>query len=312
MGILAGPSFTTSQGFVLSTVYLSVNFYRFIPNLDGTMQCVIGLSAFKSRQDKYTGVEPISIPVSLSTIDVNIPQLEFYRKSLHGVAYDIIKDRWRANGYTFNDIYETNQPSPTQFVYDCSGFNIDGFANTGFNAQGYNSLGFNSAGYNAFGYDASGYNAAGLDLNGFNAAGYNTEGYNRMGFDKDGFNKDGYDRMGYNANGMNSDGVNREGYDANGNLSSTMSTMLEMNRRMMSSALTFLQISSIQGSIRADTSYSYLMPSLSTLRGVSGDLISTFVNEDGRPFFSTLMIENEPNLSTFLDISGNPFVSTVL
>ena len=83
MGFIVGPSYTTEQGIVISSLYLSVNFYRFIPLLNGTMQCVIGLSAYLSRDDKYAGSEPFVIPVSLSTIDTNMSQLEFYRKSLY-------------------------------------------------------------------------------------------------------------------------------------------------------------------------------------------------------------------------------------
>lgn len=207
MGIIAGPSFTTEQGFTLTALYLSINFYRFLTTTDGKMQCVFGVQAFKSRDDKLSGKQPINLGPHLSTVETFTPHADFYRQSLHGVAYSALKSRWGNEGYTLTDVHETGQPSATQYIYDSAGFNIDGY-----NLLGFNSAGFNNHGYNAAGYNVNGFNALGFNALGFNSAGFNEQGYNEAGYDMMGFNRDGW-----NSAGFGRDGYNQQGLDVNGN-----------------------------------------------------------------------------------------------
>ena len=215
MGLTAGPSFTTEQGFTLTTLYLSINFYRFLTTTDGRMQCVFGVQAFKSRDDKLSGRQPINLGPHLSTVETFVPQSDFYRLSLQGVAYNAVKSRWANEGFTVADVQEGGQPAATQYIYDSNGFNIDGY-----NVLGFNSAGFNNHGYNAAGYNVNGYNALGYNGSGYNSAGFNAQGYNEAGYDMMGFNRDGW-----NASGFGRDGYNQQGLDVHGNPRPTPSPM---------------------------------------------------------------------------------------
>jgi hypothetical protein len=198
MGIIAGPSFVTEQGFVLSNLYISVNFYRFLTTSDGRIQYVFGVQAFKSREDKLAGRQPIHLSTNLSTVEGFLYQIDFYRKSLQGLAYDAVKSRWASEGYVVEDIYEPSQPSSIEYIYNSQGYGIDGFNINGFNRAGFNAEGFNAAGYSVSGYNALGYNSQGFNSAGFNALGYNEAGYDIMGFNSDGWNPQGFGRDGYN------------------------------------------------------------------------------------------------------------------
>jgi hypothetical protein len=206
MGIIAGPSFTTEQGFILSTLYLSVNFYRFLTSQDGRMQCVFGVQAFKSREDKLFGRQPIHLGPHLSTVESFVSQTDFYRMSVHGVAYNALKSRWASEGYTLQDVYEAAQPGATQYIYDASGYDIDGYNALGFNAAGFNNHGYNALGFNSAGFNAIGYNAEGYNSGGFNSSGYTADGYDMMGFNRDGWNRSGFGRDGYNQQGLDVNG----------------------------------------------------------------------------------------------------------
>ena len=206
MGLIAGPSFTTEQGFVLTTLYLSVNFYRFLTSQDGRMQCVFGVQAYKSRDDKIAGRQPINLGPHLSTVESFVPQSDFYRLSVHGVAYNAVKSRWANEGYTVQDVHEGGQPGAAQYIYDSNGFNIDGYNVLGFNAAGFNNHGYNQQGYNMNGYNALGYNAQGYNSAGFNSTGYNEAGYDMMGFNRDGWNAAGFGRDGYNQQSLDVNG----------------------------------------------------------------------------------------------------------
>ena len=221
MGITAGPSFTTEQGFEVSPLYLSVNYYRLMSLPEGHTQCVFGVQGFRSREDKKAGRQPVVLPPSLSLIESTASPLDFFRMSIQGLAYAAIKARWTSMGYTISDVYESGQATASQYIYDASGFNVDGYNVLGFNAQGfnnhgYNTQGYNSEGYSALGYDSHGYNQAGFNQQGFNALGFNMMGFNMQGYNADGFNMMGYNAQGYNAQGYNAQGYNAQGYNSEG------------------------------------------------------------------------------------------------
>lgn len=216
MGITAGPSFTTEQGFEISLLYLSVNYYRLMSLPEGHTQCVFGVQGFKSREDKRAGRQPVVLPPSLSMIESTASPSDFFRMSIQGLAYAAIKARWASMGYTISDVYESGQATASQYIYDSSGFNVDGYNFLGFNAQGFNNHGYTAQGFNAQGFNALGYNVQGYNSMGFNEIGYNAEGFNMMGYNAEGYNKDGYTMMGYNAEGYNMQGYNREGFNSQG------------------------------------------------------------------------------------------------
>ena len=216
MGITAGPSFTTEQGFEVSPLYLSVNYYRLMTLPEGQTQCAFGVQGFRSREDKKAGRQPVVLPPALAMVESIAAPLDFFRLSIQGVAYAAIKARWNSLGYTISDVYESGQPTATQYVYDASGFNIDGFNSVGFNAQGFNNHGYNLQGYNAQGFNALGYNCHGYNSAGFNEQGFNAEGYNMMGYNAEGYNIAGYNSQGYNAQGYDVFGYNADGLNAEG------------------------------------------------------------------------------------------------
>ena len=216
MGITAGPSFTTEQGFEISLLYLSVNYYRLMSLTEGHTQCVFGVQGFKSREDKRAGRQPVVLPPSLSMIESTASPSDFFRMSIQGLAYAAIKARWASMGYTISDVYESGQATASQYIYDSSGFNVDGYNFLGFNAQGFNNHGYTAQGFNAQGFNALGYNVEGYNASGYNEQGFNKGGFNIMGFNVDGFNKDGYTMMGFNADGFNIHGYNAQGLNAQG------------------------------------------------------------------------------------------------
>ena len=149
-----------------------------------------GSLAYKSVTDKESGASPIGIPQTLANVEDYLPATSFYDQTIFGFAYGSIKAAWQAAGYTVEDYYP-QPPTPTTYIYDCSGYNFRGF---------------NCAGYDREGYDKDGFNAAGWDREGYNREGYDAEGYNRQGYDRDGYDREGYDYM-----GCNRDHVDRQG-----------------------------------------------------------------------------------------------------
>lgn len=196
MGITAGPSYTTEQGFVISPLYLSITNMRFNLLPGGTFQTIFTVQAFKSREDKHLGRAPIPLPSHLELAESFIQSKDFFRKSVFQIGYEAAKVRWAISGYVLNDVFEEGQPGGAEYIYNSTGFNIDGYNSEGFGVDGFNSSGFDNDGY---------------DRDGYNAQGYNRDGYNRLGYDQD-----GYDRDGYNAQGYDKDGYDREGYDIAG------------------------------------------------------------------------------------------------
>ena len=286
MGIIAGPSFTTEQGFTLTTLYLSVNFYRFLTSQDGRMQCVFGVQAFKSREDKLSGRQPINLGPHLSTVESFVSQSDFYRKSVHGVAYSALKSRWASEGFTLQDVYESAQPGETQYVYDSNGFNIDGYNALGFNSAGFNNHGYNALGYNSAGYNALGYNAQGYNSGGFDSTGYTVDGYDMMGFNRDGWNRSGFGR----------DGYNQQGLDINGNPRPEPPVMPVYVSTMVS-------VSDLSGSTDLSGSSTDLSGSSTDLSGSSTDLSGSSTDLSGS---STDLSGSSTDLSgSSTDMSGS-------
>jgi hypothetical protein len=218
MGLTAGPTYTTEEGFEISPLYLSVSGFRFL-QLSGSLnyQAVVYVEGFKSREDKYAGRKPIALPAYLANAEGFVSTLDFIRKGAFGVFYHIVKQVWTQAGYTVEDIKEMGQCDPQDFVFDCSGFNVDGFACSGYNRDGFDKDGFNKDGWDRWGYNRQGYDADGYNRQGYNAQGFNKDGFNRFGYDAEGYDRDGYNNQGYNRAGFDRDGYNRFGLDVNGN-----------------------------------------------------------------------------------------------
>jgi hypothetical protein len=217
MGITAGPTYVTDQGFEVSPVYLSLNSYRFQRLPDGKFQCVFGIQAFKSRDDKVAGRAPLNLPTYLSVAESFLGSLDFYRKSIFAHGYDATKKRWQSSGYTVTDIHEPGQIGDFEYIYNAQGYDVDGFNPQGYDTEGYDRTGFNAEGYDRNGYDRTGYDVEGYDRFGYDRDGYTKEGYDRFGYDREGFDRDGYDRAGYDKDGYDRAGYNAEGFDRDGN-----------------------------------------------------------------------------------------------
>lgn len=127
MGITAGPSYTTDQGFVLSPIYLNIGSVTIQATEDSQpLGAIFNIFGYKSYQDRLSGNQPINLPYSLSVIQTTIDYKDAFRQSVFGLAYDIIAARWQSAGYTTENVLEPGQPLPKQYIYDSSGLDIDG------------------------------------------------------------------------------------------------------------------------------------------------------------------------------------------
>ncbi len=205
MGFLVS-NYLTAEGFDVSGLYVQVESIRILKTLSGpTYGCSFTSSAWKSPEDKSAGARAIPIPQYLANAEVFLPADAFYDETVFGIAYDSLKQNWTNAGYTVTDYYPS-PPTPTTYIYDCSGYNFRGF-----NCAGYDREGYDKDGFNKDGWDRDGYGRDGYDAEGYNRQGYDRQGYDREGYDYMGFDREGYDRQGYDRNGCNREGVNRQG-----------------------------------------------------------------------------------------------------
>lgn len=225
MGLTAGPTYTTAEGFEISPLYLSVSGFRFL-QVQGSNRyhSVVFVEGFKSREDKYLGRKAIQLPANLANAEGFVTMMDFLRKGAFGVFYDIVKTTWRNAGYVVEDVSEMNECKPEDYVYDCSGFNVDGFNCAGFDINGYDTAGFNSNGVDRDGFNRQGFDSEGYNRNGYNSEGFNREGYNPFGYDRDGYDREGYNNQGYDRAGFDKNGYNRFGLDRDGNPPPTQTT----------------------------------------------------------------------------------------
>ncbi len=190
MGFLV-ETFLTSEGFTVNNLYVQVESMRILKTLNGTdYGCSFTSLAYKSYEDMVGGARPIPIPLYLANAEEFLTAGDFYDQMIFGIAYDALKLNWTNAGYVVTDFYP-NPPTPTTFIYDCSGYNYRGF-----NCAGYDREGYDKDGYNKEGYDRQGYDRQGYDVDGYNRQGYDREGYDREGYDYQGCNRQHVDRQG--------------------------------------------------------------------------------------------------------------------
>jgi hypothetical protein len=216
MGIIV-HNYTTNEGFLVPDLYIQVNSIRMLKTLSGpTYGMVYGSLAYKSVTDKDNGASPIAIPNYLANVEEYLTANQFYDQTIFGFAYDAIKRAWQNAGYTVEDWYP-HPPTPTTYIYDCSGYSFQGYNCAGYDRDGYDRQGFNKDGWDRQGYGRDGYNAAGYDRDGFDRQGYDIDGYDRSGYNAAGYDRQGYDREGYDAEGYDRQGCNRNHQDKDGN-----------------------------------------------------------------------------------------------
>ena len=183
MGLLV-LNYTTPQGFLVPQLYLQINSIRMLKTLQGpTYGMAYAVLAYKSVEDKDAGVSPIPLPNYLAYTEEVLSADDFYDQTIFGFAYAAVKKTWESHGFVVEDYYP-HPPTPTTYIYDCSGYSFKGFNCAGRDREGYDRAGFNTLGIDREGYDRQG----------FNSEGYNREGYDREGYDTYGYNKEGYDR----------------------------------------------------------------------------------------------------------------------
>jgi hypothetical protein len=110
MGITAGPSYTTDEGFVISPLYLSVNSMRFTVTADGDLHCVYTVRGYKSRADKKAGRNAINPPQNLSLMDTFVNSSVLANQNMYTVTYLAIKKTWGLAGFQVDDVIEPGQP----------------------------------------------------------------------------------------------------------------------------------------------------------------------------------------------------------
>jgi hypothetical protein len=109
MGITAGPSYTTDEGFVISPLYLSVNSMRFTVTADGDLHCVYTVKGYKSRADKKAGRNAINLPQNLSLMDTFVGSSVLATQNMYTVTYLAIKRTWGLAGFQVEDVHEPGQ-----------------------------------------------------------------------------------------------------------------------------------------------------------------------------------------------------------
>ena len=160
MGLIV-YNYTTNEGFLVPELYIQVNCIRMLKTLSGpTYGMVYSSLAYKSASDKDSGAAPITIPTYLANVEQFLTANDFYDQTIFGFAYDAIKAAWQNAGYTVIDWYP-QPPTPTTYIYDCSGYSFQGFNCAGWDREGYGRDGFNAAGW-----DRQGCNRQHLDING--------------------------------------------------------------------------------------------------------------------------------------------------
>ena len=215
MGIIV-ENYTTDQGFLVPQLYIQVSSIRMLKTMSGPNYGMVYSSlAYKSVDEMVAGASPIAIPIYLANVEQFLTADQFYDQTIFGFAYGAIKAAWENAGYTVIDWYP-QPPTPTTYIYDCSGYNFRGFNCAGYDKDGYDKDGFNKDGWDREGYGKDGYNAEGYNRQGFDRNGYDKDGYDVMGFDKDGYDREGYDRQGFNKQGYDREGYDKDGYNAEG------------------------------------------------------------------------------------------------
>ena len=190
MGLIV-LNYNTAQGFLVPQLYIQVSCIRMLKTMSGpTYGMLYNSLAYKSVSDFESGNTPITIPSYLANVEQFLNANDFYMQTIFGYAYGAIKAAWQNEGYVVEDYYP-NPPTPTTYIYDCSGYNFQGFNCAGWDREGYDKEGFNKDGY-----DRQGYNRDGYDVDGYNRQGYDREGYDREGYDYQGCNKQHVDRQG--------------------------------------------------------------------------------------------------------------------
>ena len=109
MGLAVGPSYTTEYGIVISALYLSIDFMRFMIDTHGNIQCTFTVQGFNSLADKKNGRQSIHLPQNLTVISKSTRATLLNSSSIYEFAYNAVKELWVQTGYEITDVYENGQ-----------------------------------------------------------------------------------------------------------------------------------------------------------------------------------------------------------
>ena len=109
MGLAVGPSYTTEYGIVISALYLSIDFMRFMIDTHGNIQCTFTVQGFNSLADKKNGRQSIHLPQNLTVISKSTRATLLNSSSVYEFAYNAVKELWVQTGYEITDVYESGQ-----------------------------------------------------------------------------------------------------------------------------------------------------------------------------------------------------------
>ena len=109
MGLAVGPSYTTEYGIVISALYLSIDFMRFMIDTHGNIQCTFTVQGFNSLADKKNGRQSIHLPQNLTVISKSARATLLNSSSVYEFAYNAVKELWVQTGYEITDVYESGQ-----------------------------------------------------------------------------------------------------------------------------------------------------------------------------------------------------------
>ena len=131
MGITVGPTYITDQGFEVSPLYLSLASTRILPLGNGNVQFTCMFNAYKSRDDKVAGRNPITLPYGQNIGEMIITNSQLNQTPFYTLVYNSVQNVF--SGYTLSNVFETDQIDYSQYIYNSNGYDING--NLGPNVQ---------------------------------------------------------------------------------------------------------------------------------------------------------------------------------
>lgn len=115
-----------------------------------------------------------------------------------------------------NWVEDTSDEKFSDYGYNSSECNMEGFSRSGFNKYGLMQRDYGPDGFNAFGFDREGYNREGRNIMGLTRADYDADGYDAYGLDCYGYDSEGFNCYGYSKKDYDVNGMDKHGYTSDG------------------------------------------------------------------------------------------------
>jgi hypothetical protein len=103
MGLIV-ENYTTENGLLVPELYIYVGAFRIVKERSrNTYSCNFDTSAFQTFEDRLARTNFVSMPQNISLIQSSLSLETLLEKNQFTIAYDMLKERISAAGYTFRD-----------------------------------------------------------------------------------------------------------------------------------------------------------------------------------------------------------------